>query len=58
MGKSTGFMEFRRVDENSVSVKDRIKNFNEFHRHLGEEDRRQQASRCMDCGVPMCQSAI
>ena len=58
MGKSTGFMEYKRVDENSASVKDRIKTFNEFHRHLSEEDRRQQASRCMDCGVPMCQSAI
>lgn len=58
MGKSTGFMEYKRVDENSGAVKDRIKNFNEFHKHLNEDDRIKQAARCMDCGVPMCQSAI
>ena len=58
MGKSTGFMEYKRADEVSAAVKDRIKNFNEFHIHLNEDDRRQQAARCMDCGVPMCQSAI
>lgn len=58
MGKSTGFMDYKRVDEASISVKDRILNFNEFHNHLNEDNRKMQAARCMDCGVPMCQSAI
>ena len=58
MGKATGFLEYQRSEDSWVPARERIENFNEFHRHLCEEERRCQASRCMDCGVPMCQSAI
>ena len=58
MGKATGFLEFDRRDDSWVNEEERITNFNEFHNHLNEEERRCQAARCMDCGVPMCQSAI
>ena len=58
MGKATGFLEFGRSEDSWVNEEARIKNFNEFHNHLNEEERRCQAARCMDCGVPMCQSAI
>ena len=58
MGKATGFLEFDRRDDSWVSEETRITNFDEFHNHLNEEERRCQAARCMDCGVPMCQSAI
>ena len=58
MGKATGFLEFDRRDDSWVSEEARITNFDEFHNHLNEEERRCQAARCMDCGVPMCQSAI
>ena len=34
----------------------RIQNYNEFHEDLSETKRKQQAARCMDCGVPFCQS--
>ncbi|MDE6677850.1 MAG: glutamate synthase subunit beta [Ruminococcus sp.] len=56
MGKPTGFLEYNRVDSNAVSPLERIKNYNEFHTQLSNEQRRLQASRCMDCGVPFCQN--
>jgi len=55
MGKPTGFMEYERVEAKSVLPLDRIKNWNEFHEHLSEEEQRLQGARCMDCGVPFCQ---
>lgn len=58
MGKPTGFIEFNRVNCKASSPKDRIKNFNEFHDFLPDAERKQQASRCMDCGVPFCQAGI
>ncbi len=56
MGKPTGFLEYNRVDSNAVSPLERINNYNEFHTPLSNEQRRLQASRCMDCGVPFCQN--
>lgn len=58
MGKATGFLEYKRCEDSWVCEEERIKNFNEFHTHLNDEERKKQAARCMDCGVPMCQSAI
>ena len=55
MGKSTGFMEYERQTSKEVPPLERIKNFNEFHEPLSMEEQRNQASRCMDCGVPVCQ---
>lgn len=55
MGKPTGFMEYDREDAPASSPRSRITNYNEFHEVLPEEERRQQAARCMDCGVPFCQ---
>ena len=58
MGKATGFMEYDRQDDHTIPVNERIKGFSEFHTMLSPEERRRQSARCMDCGVPMCQSAI
>ena len=58
MGNPTGFINIKRKDSYSIPPKDRIKNFDEFHETLPEEERLQQASRCMDCGVPFCQSGM
>ncbi|MCF0261752.1 MAG: glutamate synthase subunit beta [Sphaerochaetaceae bacterium] len=58
MGKSDGFLKYKRIEDSWISPEERIKNFEEFHNHLNDEERRKQASRCMNCGVPMCQSAI
>ncbi|MDE6036018.1 MAG: glutamate synthase subunit beta [Ruminococcus sp.] len=56
MGKSTGFIEYERSDNLTIHPLERIKNFNEFHVPLNSTQRRTQASRCMDCGVPFCQN--
>lgn len=58
MGKPTGFMEYDREETIAVEPKERIKNFNEFHIPLSKEKRREQGARCMDCGVPFCQSGM
>lgn len=58
MGKPTGFLEYEREESVAASPKDRIKNFNEFHKPLSEAEQRKQSARCMDCGVPFCQSGM
>ena len=58
MGKPTGFLDYERVSNPSVEPKNRIKDFSEFHPPLNKEDRQTQAARCMNCGVPFCQSAM
>ena len=58
MGKPTGFLEYQRVTSMSEAPKNRIKNFNEFHTPLTEEQQRKQGARCMECGVPFCQSGM
>ncbi|MBQ3916230.1 MAG: glutamate synthase subunit beta [Ruminococcus sp.] len=56
MGKSTGFLEYSRTDCSAAEPLERIKGYGEFHTPLSEEERRTQAARCMDCGVPFCQN--
>ncbi len=58
MGKTTGFLEFDRHDDAIVPAMERIRTFDEFHLPLEEEERVRQAGRCMNCGVPFCQSAM
>lgn len=58
MGKATGFLEFKRETSSLVNPKIRIKNFNEFHEYLPKEKQQQQGARCMECGVPFCQSGM
>ena len=58
MGKPTGFLEYNRETSKAVSPKERIKNFNEFHTPLSREKQQCQGARCMDCGVPFCQSGM
>ena len=57
MGKTTGFLEFKRRDKGYLSIKNRIRNFREFTKPLRKLDLKKQASRCMDCGIPYCHSA-
>ncbi|MFO8064446.1 MAG: glutamate synthase subunit beta [Spirochaetia bacterium] len=56
MGKPTGFIEYGRVPGPERAERERIADFNEFHLHLDEHERQIQGARCMDCGVPFCQS--
>ena len=58
MGKATGFLDYGRVDSQACEPKERIKHFREFHPPLSVEERRRQGARCMNCGVPCCQSGM
>ena len=58
MGKQTGFLEYARKENNEIPAKERIKGYKEFHTFASEEVRRCQGARCMNCGVPFCQSAM
>ncbi|NBH14635.1 glutamate synthase subunit beta [Lachnospiraceae bacterium] len=58
MGKPTGFMEYDRKTAEAAAPKERIKNYNEFHTPLSQEEQRRQGARCMACGVPFCQSGM
>lgn len=54
MGKVTGFLEIDRRDRRYRPAGDRIRNFKEFIIPLGEPAVRDQAARCMECGIPYC----
>jgi glutamate synthase (NADPH/NADH) small chain len=56
MGKITGFMELERVREVWLPVEERVRNYREFILTLKDEDAAKQGARCMDCGIPFCQS--
>ena len=58
MGKPTGFLEYEREVSRAVKPSERIKNFNEFHIPLSKEKQQEQGARCMECGVPFCQSGM
>ncbi len=58
MGKPTGFLDYERKSSKAIEPKERIRNFCEFHIPLSEEERTEQAARCMNCGVPFCQSGM
>ena len=56
MGKPTGFMEFQR---STIPYRDplvRINDYNEFPVEVTDSHLQTQGARCMDCGVPFCQS--
>jgi glutamate synthase (NADPH/NADH) small chain len=54
MGKPTGFIEYLRETPLDRSPSERVRDWKEFHHHLDEKTLRNQAARCMDCGVPFC----
>ncbi len=54
MGKPTGFLEIERRDRGYEKPEDRLKTWHEFVKPLPDQDLRDQASRCMNCGIPFC----
>lgn len=54
MGKITGFKEFTRELPKKRAPEERIKDYKEFYFPFPEEKIRNQAARCMDCGIPTC----
>ena len=54
MGDPRGFIEYLRELPLDRSALERIRDWNEFHHHMEEGKLRDQAARCMDCGIPFC----
>ena len=54
MGKTTGFMEYERIEEGYKPVPERLKHYKEFVIGLDEAQAKVQGARCMDCGTPFC----
>ncbi|MFQ3230855.1 glutamate synthase subunit beta [Reinekea sp.] len=56
MGNPTGFIDVARQLPEDRDAKERLIDWQEVHEHMSEADIKEQASRCMDCGVPFCMS--
>ena len=54
MAKVTGFLEHERAENSSLAPQKRLKNFHEFVLPFPDKTLNEQASRCMDCGIPYC----
>ena len=54
MGKATGFLEIERSDRGYIKPEERIHNYQEYVTPLPAQELKQQASRCMNCGIPYC----
>ncbi len=58
MGKPTGFLDYDREEGKNIEPKERLKDYKEFHKGLSLEKQCIQGARCMDCGIPFCQSGV
>ena len=58
MGKTTGFLEYKRENGPVRDEESRTKDFYEFHDMLKLKNQQEQAARCMDCGIPFCQAGV
>ena len=56
MGKITGFMELQRIAEVADPINERVRHYREFIHALEDAAASKQGARCMDCGIPFCQS--
>jgi len=54
MGDPKGFLKVSRVEEDERPVEERVHDWREIIEPAAEEQLREQASRCMDCGIPFC----
>lgn len=54
MGNPKAFLTIKRKEAGYRPIRDRIRDYGEVEQTLNTEDRRLQASRCMECGVPFC----
>ncbi|MBP9479310.1 MAG: glutamate synthase subunit beta [Sebaldella sp.] len=57
MGKNGGFLEIKRKEKEIRNVTERITDFHEINLNLEDEYIKEQAARCMDCGIPFCHMA-
>ncbi|MGI2328044.1 glutamate synthase subunit beta [Planococcus sp. YIM B11945] len=58
MGKATGFMDYKRQTFKERNPAERVNDWTDYTVPLSEDEVRKQGARCMDCGVPTCQSGM
>ena len=58
MSNPFGFLEYQRKEQLCTPASERITNYKEFHTPLSEKEQKLQSERCMNCGVPFCQSGM
>ncbi len=58
MSTPTGFMDYKRELPADRSPLERVKDWEEFHKHLPDDQLRTQGARCMDCGTPYCHTGM
>lgn len=58
MGKTTGFLDYERTNDPNRPPEERVHDWNEFHLALPNTQRMEQGGRCMNCGVPFCQTGM
>jgi len=56
LDKMRGFMKYKRINEAYRPARKRVKDWKEISARLSENELKYQSARCMDCGVPFCQS--
>ena len=56
MGKVTGFLKLQRIQEAMQPPPERVRHYREFILALTDDAAAKQGARCMDCGIPFCQS--
>src|SRR4249919_4298606 len=56
MGKITGFLELQRIQEAMQPAPERVRHYREFILALSDDAASKQGARCMDCGIPFCQT--
>lgn len=56
MGDVKGFIKYQKSDFKKINVEERLSHWDEFTVPLSEEELKTQGARCMDCGIPFCQS--
>ncbi|MEJ7668368.1 MAG: glutamate synthase subunit beta [Casimicrobiaceae bacterium] len=56
MGKITGFLELTRIREAMEAPQERVRHYREFTLTLADDEAAKQGARCMDCGIPFCQT--
>jgi glutamate synthase (NADPH/NADH) small chain len=54
VGKTTGFLEYKKGYLQKIAPSERLKNYKEFEKPFPEETAKEQGARCMDCGIPFC----
>ncbi len=58
MAKPTGFMEYKRETAPNRPVRERVRDWNDFHTVMPIDKLREQSARCMDCGTAFCQMGL